>query len=81
MRLEEYNGVSERLAVACDYYLELAASLRDREGGRAIWPCPSCGGASFVASFEKGGVGCAKERCAVPSSMNLLKLVAYLGYG
>ena len=52
--------------------------MRDSEGGRAIWPCPSCGGASFEASFEKGVAGCAEELCAVPCSMNLLELVAYL---
>ena len=64
--------------VACDHYLDLAASLRDSEGGRAIWPCPVCGRASFVAHFEKGVVGCTEERCVAPSSMNLLELVAYL---
>ena len=78
MSLGEYNGAGERLAVACDHYLDLAASLRDVEGGRAIWPCQSCGNASFEARFETGVVGCTEERCAVPSSMNLLELVAYL---
>ena len=78
MRLEEYNGAGERLAVACDYYLDLAASLRDSDGGRAIWPCPACGNASFEASFEMGTAGCTEERCVVPSSMNLLELMVFL---
>ena len=78
MRLDGYNGVGERLAVACDHYLDLAAALRDSEGTRAIWPCPECGNASFEASFETGEAGCADRECRLPACMDLLALVAYL---
>ena len=78
MRIEEYNGAGERLVVVCDYYLDLATSLRDSEGRRAIWPCPSCGRASFEASFETGTAGCSDRECQLPASIDLLDLVAYL---
>lgn len=81
MNLTDYNGPSQRLLVACDRYLDLAASLRDSQDRGAIWPCPSCGGASFAANFETETAGCTNETCQFPASINLLDLVAYLDPG
>ena len=64
--------------MVCDYYLDLAASLRDSQDKTAIWPCPECGKGSFVATFEQAMAGCTNEDCEVPASMQLLELVAYL---
>lgn len=78
MNLSDYNGVAERLTVVCDYYLDLAAGLRDSEGRVEVWPCPQCGEASLTATFEQGTAGCSNECCEVCASMELLELVAYL---
>lgn len=78
VNLTDYNGPGERLLVVCDYYLDLAASLRDSQDKTAIWPCPECGVGSFVATFEQTMAGCTNEACVVPASMPLLELVAYL---
>src|SRR3712207_8947806 len=46
----------------CDHYLDLGQGLHEGSGKAAIWPCPACGRASFVASFDEGVVGCAEGR-------------------
>lgn len=78
MNITGHNDHSDRLKVACDHYLDLAMSLQYADGERALWPCPSCGEASFAARFHEGVAGCTGEHCTVPHSMDLLELVAYL---
>lgn len=78
MDITGHNDHSDRLRVVCDYYLDFTMALRDPDNERAVWPCPSCEQASFAASFEAGAAGCTNEVCEVPSSMQLLELVAYL---
>jgi hypothetical protein len=73
-----YSSRTSRLEAICDHYLDLGRGLREQSGQLTIWPCPSCGQGSFVASFDEGTVGCTEEGCEVPSSMGLLELVAYL---
>lgn len=77
MNLTDYNGPGQRLLVVCDFYLDLAAGLRDSQDKSAIWPCPACGGPSFAANFETAAAGCANDDCKLPASMDLLDLVAY----
>ena len=76
-----YSSRAERLRIVCDHYLDLGQGFHERSGKAAIWPCPACGRASFVASFDEGVVGCAEEGCEIPASMELLKLIAYLDEG
>ena len=76
-----YSSRAERLRIVCDHYLDLGRGLREASGKAAIWPCPACGRASFVASFDEGIAGCAREGCGVPASMGLLALIAYLDEG
>jgi hypothetical protein len=76
-----YSSRAERLRIVCDHYLDLGQGLREGSGKVAIWPCPACGRASLVASFDEGVVGCAEEGCGVPASMGLLELIACLDEG
>lgn len=76
-----YSSRAERLRIVCDHYLDLGRGLREASGKVAIWPCPACGRASFVASFDEGIAGCAQEGCGIPASMGLLELIAYLDEG
>lgn len=78
MKLTDYNGPGQRLLVVCDYYLDLAASLRDSRDTSAIWPCPQCGSPSFTANFEAAAAGCTESDCQLHASMNPLDLLAYL---
>lgn len=73
-----YSSKASRLEVICDHYLDLGRGLREQSGLLTIWPCPGCGRASFVASFDEGIAGCTEEGCEVPASLELLELVAYL---
>lgn len=81
MGVGDYNGRAERLRVVLDHYLDLGLGLRDQTGETAIWPCPSCGEASFVARFEEGVAGCVEEGCGVASSMDLPELISHLDEG
>jgi hypothetical protein len=76
-----YSNQTERLRIVCDHYLDLGRGLREGSGKAAIWPCPACGQVSFSASFDEGIVGCAQERCEIPTSMGLLELIACLDEG
>ncbi len=76
-----YSSRAERLRIVCDHYLDLGRGLREGSGKAAIWPCPACGMASFVASFDEGIAGCAQEGCGIPTSMGLLELIACLDEG
>ena len=76
--LDDYNGRAERLRIACDHYLDLGLGLREASDEVVIWPCPSCGRASFEARFEGGTAGCTKQDCEIPASMGLIELVACL---
>ncbi|MGI9049706.1 MAG: hypothetical protein ACR2GU_10125 [Rubrobacteraceae bacterium] len=78
MAVGNHSGRAERLKVACDHYLDLGQGLRDQSGETAIWPCPTCGRSSFVASFGEGVAGCSEAFCTVPASMGLLELMCYL---
>lgn len=76
-----YSSKASRLETICDHYLDLGQGLREALGRQVIWPCPTCGRASFVASFGEGIAGCAEKGCEVSASMGLLELVAYLDVG
>jgi hypothetical protein len=76
--IDNYSSKASRLEAMCDHYPDLGRGLREQSGQLTIWPCPSCGRASFVACFDDGIVGCTEEECEVPESMGLLELVAYL---
>ena len=76
-----YSSRAERLRIVCDHYLDLGRGLREASGKAAIWPCPACGRASFVASFDEAVAGCAQEGCEIPASMGLVELIAYLDEG
>jgi hypothetical protein len=76
-----YSSRAERLRIVYDHYLDPGRGLREASGKAAIWPCPACGWASFVASFDEGIAGCAQEECGIPASMGLLELIAYLDEG
>ncbi len=78
MAINSYSSKTSRLETICDHYLDLGRGLREQSGLLTIWPCPDCGRASFVASFDEGIAGCPEEGCEVPASMGLLELVAYL---
>ncbi len=75
---DDYNGRADRLKIACDYYLDLGLGLRETTDKVVIWPCPSCGKASFVANFDEGVAGCTEQGCETPRAMGLTELVAYL---
>jgi hypothetical protein len=76
--MSNYSSRADRLRIVCDHYLDLGRGLREGSGRAAIWPCPACGRASFVASFDEGTVGCAREGCEIPTSMGLVELIACL---
>lgn len=76
-----YSTRAERMRIVCDLYLDLGRGLREESGNRAIWPCPACGSSFFTARFDEGVAGCVEEGCAVPSSMDLIDLIAYLDGG
>lgn len=66
------------MKIACDHYLDLGLGLREASDEVVIWPCPSCGRASFEARFEVGTAGCSEQDCEIPASMGLTELVACL---
>lgn len=76
MGIGDRNGPAERLAAVLDHYMDVG--LRDEAGSVAVWPCPSCGKASFFARLDEGVAGCTDERCGVSPTMDVLDLVAYL---
>lgn len=76
--LDDYNGPAERLKIVCDHYLDLGLGLREATDGFVVWPCPSCGQASFVAKFDQGIAGCTEKDCGASPSMGLTELMAYL---
>lgn len=76
-----YSSRTERLRIVCDHYLDLGQGLHEGSGKAAIWPCPACGRASFVASFDEGVVGCAEGGCEIPASMGLLEFITCLDEG
>lgn len=78
MGLSDYNGRAERMKIACDHYLDLGLGLREATDEVVIWPCPSCGRASFEARFDQGIAGCTEQRCEAPRAMGLSELIAYL---
>jgi hypothetical protein len=79
--VSNYSSRAGRLEVICEHYLGLEQGLRESSGRQVIWPCPSCGEGSFVASFEEGVVGCVEEGCGISSAMGIVELIAYLDKG
>lgn len=81
MEIGNYSSKASRLESVCDHYLDLGQGLREASDRQVIWPCPSCGRGTFVATFEDGAVGCVEQLCKVSFSMGVLELVGYLDEG
>ena len=60
-----------------DHYLDPDDMISEEFMESAVWHCPECREASFVAKFGWAKAGCLREECTLPKSMSAMELIAY----
>jgi hypothetical protein len=68
---------AKELEIVLDHYLDPDDMISEEFMESAVWHCPECREASFVAKFGWAKAGCLREECTLPKSMSPMELIAY----